>query len=436
MADKGKGGKGKGGDAKGGDAKGKGGDAKGGKGGDAKDAKGGKGGDAKGGKGGDAKGDAKGGKGGDAKGGKGDAKGGKAEEKGGKADEKKDGEKKEGEDDGKEKVVAKPKKIKEEKAKSSRRVRKEKYRNKLKGVLAEYQNALIVTVDNVGSHQLQKIRLALRKNATVLMGKNTIIRKVIRELSPQNPKLEAMLPYIVGNMGFIFTNSGLQEARKVVSENKVPAVAKTGTHAPADVFVPPGPTGLDPAQTSFFQALNIATKIARGSIEIVNQVHLIKKGEKISASAVALLTKLDVKPFFYGVVVTHVYEDGVVYSADVLDLTQEDLFAKWFAGVRTVAALSLGASYPTTASLPAYMHGGFRKLLAVSMETDYLFAEAKAFKEQASKAPAPEKKEAKEEKGGKKGGKPEPKKVEEEEKKEEEDDGDIGLGGGLFGNDD
>jgi len=286
----------------------------------------------------------------------------------------------------------------------------------------------------VGSNQLQKIRLALRKTSTVLMGKNTIIRKVIREMSPQNPRLEAMLPYIVGNMGFIFTNDNLSHVRKVVGENKVPAVAKTGTFAPTDVFVPPGPTGLDPAQTSFFQALNIGTKIARGSIEIVNQVHLLKKGEKISASAVALLTKLDIKPFFYGVVTTHVYEDGVVYSADVLDLSQEDLFAKFFAGVRMLAAVSMGAGYPTAATIPSYLHQGFRRLLAVSMSTDYLFNEAKLFKEASSRA-AVEVKETKEEKAPAKGGKGKKEEKEEEEKKEEEEEEDLGLGGGLFGDD-
>jgi large subunit ribosomal protein LP0 len=250
-------------------------------------------------------------------------------------------------------------------------------------------------------------------------------------MAPQNPKLEALLPYIVGNMGFVFSHGDLNKLRTLVAANKVPAVAKTGTFAPDDVFVPPGPTGLDPAQTSFFQALNISTKIARGSIEIVNQVHLIKKGEKISASAVALLTKLDVKPFFYGVKVNHVYEDGVVYAASVLDLTQEDLFAKFIGGVRTLAALSIGASYPTAASLPAYLQEGFRKLVAVSFETDYSFNEAKAFKAAAASAPAAGAvKETKEAKGGAAA-----KKEEVKEEKPESDE-DMGLGGGLFGDDD
>jgi len=281
---------------------------------------------------------------------------------------------------------------------------------------------------------MQKVRMALRGKAVLLMGKNTIIRKVIREHIVNNPRLDALLPHVWGNIGFVFTNEkDLVAIRDTVLKNKVPAAAKSGTMAPIDVFVPPGPTGLDPGQTGFFQALNIATKIARGSIEIINTVHLIKKGEKVTSSHVALLSKLSILPFFYGIQVIKVYEDGAVFNTEVLDLSQADLYAKFFNGVRKIAAISLAIGYPTIASLPTILSGGFRKILAISMATEYDFAEAKAFKAMmasgaAAAAAAPEKKE------NKAAAKAEEKPKEEE--KPEEDDGEIGFGGGLFGSDD
>jgi large subunit ribosomal protein LP0 len=320
--------------------------------------------------------------------------------------------------------------------KSKRTIRKEGLKAKLDKYLQEYKNVLICTVDNVGSHQMQKVRISLRGKAVLLMGKNTIARKAIREHQESNPALEALLPFVKGNIGFVFTNGDLNTVRKTVLENKVPAAAKQGSIAPIDVFVPPGPTGLDPGQTAFFQALNISTKIARGSIEIINQVHLVKVGEKVTASHVALLSKLNINPFFYGIKVTHVYESGSVYGSEVLDLTPEDLMSKFFAGVRKVAALSLAIGYPTAASLPHVLGGAFRKLLYISSATGYEFKEAKAFLSAAASAPASgsggDKAESKKD-GGDKKGKPAPK-VEEEEKVEEEDDG--GGMGGLFGNDD
>jgi large subunit ribosomal protein LP0 len=309
-----------------------------------------------------------------------------------------------------------------------RKERKKRYKIKFERALQEYKNVLVVTVDNVGSLQLQKIRIALRGKAEIVMGKNTLMRMIMRDQILANPKLEALLPCIHGNMGLIFTNGDLPKLREIVVSNRVPAAAKSGTLAPTDVFIPPGPTGLDPGQTSFFQALNIATKIARGSIEIVAQVHLIKKGEKVTSSAVALLGKLDIKPFFYGVIVTNVYENGSMYPVEILDITQDQLLGKFFGGVRRIAAIGLAVGYPTEASVGHTMANGFKKLLALSQSTGFEFKEAKAFFSRAASAPATATTSAPSEKKEKK-----EKAAVVEEKPAEEDEDPAGGGfGGLF----
>ena len=90
-----------------------------------------------------------------------------------------------------------------------------------------------------------------------------------------------MLPHIVGNVGFVFTNEDLGEIRNILLGNKKEAPAKAGAIAPLDVFVPSVNTGMGPEKTSFFQALAIPTKITRGTIEILRDIHLIKEGEKV-----------------------------------------------------------------------------------------------------------------------------------------------------------
>ena len=60
----------------------------------------------------------------------------------------------------------------------------------LQQLLDEYPKCFIVGADNVGSKQLQQIRRSLREHATVLMGKNTMIRKAIRGHLENNPGLE------------------------------------------------------------------------------------------------------------------------------------------------------------------------------------------------------------------------------------------------------
>uniref|UniRef100_G1N9Q6 Large ribosomal subunit protein uL10 n=1 Tax=Meleagris gallopavo TaxID=9103 RepID=G1N9Q6_MELGA len=185
-------------------------------------------------------------------------------------------------------------------------------------LLDDYPKCFVVGADNVGSKQMQQIRMSLRGKAVVLMGKNTMMRKAIRGHLENNPALEKLLPHIRGNVGFVFTKEDLTEIRDMLLANKVPAAARAGAIAPCDVTVPAQNTGLGPEKTSFFQALGITTKISRGTIEIL--------------------------------------------------------------GVRNVASVCLQIGYPTIASVPHSIVNGYKRVLAVAVETDYTFPLAEKVK--------------------------------------------------------
>lgn len=238
----------------------------------------------------------------------------------------------------------------------------------------------MVNVDNVGSKQMQQIRMSLRGRAAIIMGKNTTIRKAIRGHLEQNPQLEKVLPHIRGNVGFVFTNEELNDIREIIENNKVEAPAKAGALAPRDVFIEPQNTGLGPEKTSFFQALSIATKISRGTIEILSKVHLIKVDEKVGASEATLLQMLKIYPFSYGFKIQQVYDSGSVFSPSVLDITDDDLMKTFMQGIAQVAAVSLQIGYPTLASVPHSIVNGFKNLLAVAVATDITFKEAEQAK--------------------------------------------------------
>jgi len=223
---------------------------------------------------------------------------------------------------------------------------------------------------------MQRIRRALRGNGVVLMGKNTMIRKAIRGHLQNNPKLENLLPIIKGNIGFVFTKDDLSGVRKIIHEQKVAAPAKAGSIAPCNVVVPAGPTGMEPTQTGFLQALNIQSKIVKGQIEIVSDVPLITAGQKVGTSEATLLAKLDIKPFTYGLIIRTVYDNGTLFDPKVLDLTDEDLLNKFAKGVSNIAAIGLAIGYPTIATIPHSLTRGFKNILSISLATDYTFAHA------------------------------------------------------------
>jgi len=269
-----------------------------------------------------------------------------------------------------------------------RTARRQAYFPRLIKLLDEYPNIFIVGVDNVGSSQMAKIRHALRGKAVVLMGKNTMIRKAIRGHLENNKALAELLPYVRGNIGFVFFKNDLQEVKKKLLELRVAAPAKAGTIAPNDVVVPAGPTGMEPTMTSFLQALNIQSKITRGQVEITNDVNLIKAGTKVGASEANLLGKLDIKPFSYGLVLRTVYENGSIYEASWTEITDEDILAKFQAGVKNLAAISLAVHYPTIASVPHSVVSGFKRVVAIGLATDYSFPKAEEAKKALSAGPA------------------------------------------------
>jgi len=296
---------------------------------------------------------------------------------------------------------------------------------KLKELLAKYPSIFLVNVDNVGSNQMHQIRVALRGKGVVLMGKNTMVRRALRTILADSPQFERLLPHIRGNIGFVFTAYDLKEVREIILANKVAAPARAGAFAPKDVTVPGGNTGMEPGKTSFFQALGIPTKIARGTIEIVSDVKVVFAGTRVGSSEATLLNMLNISPFTYGMTVVQIFDQGNAFAPSVLDVEEKDLIDRFLSGIKSIAAISLALNYPTIASVSHSLVNSYKNLLAIALATEYTFEGAEKAKEflanpeafAVAAAPAAEASA--------------PAKAAEEEKpaeKEEESDDDMGFG--------
>merc|ERR1712196_467866 len=170
----------------------------------------------------------------------------------------------------------------------------------------------------------------------------------------------------------------------MILENKKASAAKAGAIAQRSVVVEKGVTALEPSMTSFLQALNISSKITKGCIEIVNDVELFKAGDKVDASQAALLQKLDILPFSYGLVPIAVFDGNSLFAPAVLDIEDSQIIATFGYAIKNTVAVSLECSMPTVASVPYSILLSFANLLAVAAETKKFLADPSAF---ASAAP-------------------------------------------------
>lgn len=306
--------------------------------------------------------------------------------------------------------------------------KKKAYFAKLLQMLQEYPRALIVNVDNVGSHHMQQMRLSLRGEAVVLMGKNTMIRKALRSHVAKMPQLEQLLPNIKGNIGFVFTKGELADIKKKCTELRVEAPARVGAVAPLDVEVPEGPTGMEPTMTSFLQALNIGSKIEKGQVSIIKAVKVISKGDKVSPGAATLLQKLGINPFTYGLEPTVVWDEGSVYPAALLEIDPESLVQNFVDQAAFVAGISLQLGLSNQLTVPLAVRAAYTNVLAVALATNVLFKQAEAFLAAAAAAPKVSAAPAPKKDAGKPAAEKEAPKKKEPEPEPEDDD----MGMGLF----
>jgi len=193
---------------------------------------------------------------------------------------------------------------------------------------------------------------------------------------------------------------------------------------------------MEPGKTSFFQALGVPTKIARGTIEITSDLKLVEAGGKVGASEATLLNMLNISPFTYGMKITQIYEEGQTFSPDVLDIEESQLMKALMSAIATITTVSLAANYPT---LPSVMHSlvnAYKKALAVAVETDYSWEGIEDLKDRianpdAYAAAAPAAGAAAAEEAAPAAA--EAASADKEEEEDEESDADMGFG--LFGDD-
>lgn len=329
-------------------------------------------------------------------------------------------------------------------AKRSKKEAKEARWEELQDALCTYTKICFVEVDNVTSKQISIMRRQLREiGAKMIMGKNTHMKSCITDLQTEpnpdaedyaermekykpRPWLNLVKEQLRLNIGMIFTNGDFNEVKSILDSQVREAPARVGALAPKDVVVPAGPTGMDPKQTSFFQALSIATKIVKAQIEIVNDVQLITEGDKISASQAALLDKLKIYPFEYKMNIKNILDNGKLYNAKVLSISQDDVLEMFTQGAGNLTALALGSGYPTASAMPHMIIAAFKNLACAAIAGDYEFKELASMKAAAAAGPAVGGGAAA---GGAKAA------AAEEAPKEEEPEEDVDMGG-LFGDDD
>jgi len=119
------------------------------------------------------------------------------------------------------------------------------------------------------------------------------------------------------------------DLREKVEAEVVKQPARTGIIAPCDVVIPAGPTGIEVGKIDLFHKLNISCKTVKSAIEVVKEVKIITKGEKVGEGATQMCKLLNIVPFEYKLEFLSVYMEGVILDKSVIDMPLEDVLEKF-----------------------------------------------------------------------------------------------------------
>jgi hypothetical protein len=166
----------------------------------------------------------------------------------------------------------------------------------------------------------------------------------------------------------IFCRDDAPDILRIIQSIRSPDAAKARTEAPEDFAIPAGfTTQLTPTGPNVLGGLNIALKIVRGRLQVIDDFPFLKQGRVITRKEAELLRTLDIKPFTKGFEVVTVYDRGVVYDPAHLSYSEDQVYEQLCKGIQTIEALAAAAGLPTQASVLRSIAEA-SKLLALAAE--------------------------------------------------------------------
>ena len=192
-------------------------------------------------------------------------------------------------------------------------------------LLKEYPIVGSVDMENLPTSQLQNMRKQLRGKAVLRMTKRRLIRIAMNNGEEERKGIKNLQEHLKGMTALIFTKENPFKLYQILQKSKSTAPAKPGQEVPNDVVVEPGPTPFAPGPIiGELGAFGIKTAVENGKIAIKSRTVIVKKGEKVSKKAAAILSRLGIQPMEVGLNLVAVYENGEIFTKDVLAIDEKE----------------------------------------------------------------------------------------------------------------
>jgi large subunit ribosomal protein L10 len=244
--------------------------------------------------------------------------------------------------------------------------------DKLVALAKKYNVIAVADLEKVRSFQIQEIRKKLRGRVEILVAKNTLVKKAAEQLEKDRINLTKFSEALTGSRVLLFTNMNPYELIILLNKSKVRVPAKVGDIATGEIVVPAGNTGLAPGPViSEFGEAKVPTKIESGSIWVVRDTVVARKGDAISPKLVPVLSKLGIKPMDAGLSLVQAYDAGLVLTSEDLAFDLEEFRKNIQQASQEAMGVAVEAAIVLPETAPLIIGRAHRQALALSIQADY-----------------------------------------------------------------
>lgn len=183
----------------------------------------------------------------------------------------------------------------------------------------------IADIGGIPAPQLQKMRENIREKAQIRSAKNSLILRALDEAEKKVKGIDGLKEGVKGQAALIITEINPFTLFNQIKLTRANAPAKGGETATHDIEVKAGETPFKPGPVvGELQKAGFPAAIQEGKVVIKNDEVIVPAGEKIPFNVAQMLTRLEIFPIEIGMTLQTVFEDGSIFTPDVLDIDMDE----------------------------------------------------------------------------------------------------------------
>ncbi len=229
----------------------------------------------------------------------------------------------------------------------------------------------LVNMSDMPAPQLQAIRREMKGKISVYMTKKRLMKIALDKSKNEKKNIEALANYFEGMPAFIFSNENPFKLSRLLQKSRTKAPAKAGQTAPSDIVISKGPTPFAPGPIiSELSSIGLKVGVEGGKIAIKENTVIARKGEKIKPKVAEILARLDIRPMDVGLGMVAAYEDGIIYTRDVLETDEKAFSDKLNSAAVQAFNLAFNIAYTTKDNISLLIAKAFNdaKALGISQK--------------------------------------------------------------------